>query len=111
MQSTDGDSEKDDTPKTLWFGSKSLKYPCTTAATALVYWHRFCDYAESKDSTLCGSLIVSSENDRIVLCSAILFLAGKATENIRRIREVVNVVRLMFGHKPEDFELTEVHYI
>jgi hypothetical protein len=107
MQVAEHKFDKGDIPKTLWFGSKALKFPCTTAATALIYWHRFSDYAAGGD-TNCQVLKLSSETDHIILCSAILFLAGKATEYIRRIREVVNVVRLLFGYKPEEFDLNEV---
>jgi hypothetical protein len=111
MQQIEHQFDKGDIPKTLWFGSKALKFPCTTAATALIYWHRFCDYATSGDNTERQAVKLSSETDHIILCSAILFLAGKATEYIRRIREVVNVVRLLFGYKPEEFDLNEVSMI
>jgi hypothetical protein len=46
--------------------------------------------------------------DQIILCSAILFLAGKATEKIRRIREVLNVVRYFYGFESNLLDLKEV---
>jgi hypothetical protein len=110
MQAVDQTFDKDDIPKTLWFASKALKFPCTTAATSLVYWHRFCEYMDNGSLQSNKGVSPSTESDHIILCSSILFLAGKATECIRRIREVVNVVRLLFGHKPEDFCISEVSY-
>lgn len=47
-------------------------------------------------------------DEKIILCTAILFLAGKSTENIRRIREVLNVVRYLHGLKSELLELKDV---
>jgi hypothetical protein len=47
-------------------------------------------------------------SDQIILCSAILFLAGKATERIRRIREVLNVVRFFYGFQSNLLDLKEV---
>lgn len=75
--------------------------PKVTAATAITYRHKYNGVMKSKRP---------SENtyDSIMLCSAILFLAGKSTENIRRIREVLNVVRHLYGFKSELLELRKV---
>jgi hypothetical protein len=72
-----------------------------TAATAITYRHKYNGVMK---------LNRPSENtyDSIMLCSAILFLAGKSTENIRRIREVLNVVRHLYGFKSEMLELRKV---
>lgn len=91
-----------DIPKILWCSSKALKFPCTTAAISLIYWHRFCDYSNN------DSIKEASESNDIVVCSSILFLAGKATEHIRRIREVMNVVRFLFAHRDDSFGIAEV---
>ena len=79
---------------------KVLLFPIsvkTTAATAMVYYHKYCDVM--KDNIM---------SEKIVLCSAILFLAGKSTENIRGIRGVVNVVRHLYGFAPDSLELRQV---
>ena len=79
---------------------KALSSPLsvkTTAATAMAYYHKYCDVM--KDNIM---------SEKIVLCSAILFLAGKSTENIRGIRGVVNVVRHLYGFAPDSLQLRQV---
>lgn len=49
--------------------------------------------------------------NEIILCSAILFLSGKSTENIRGIRAVLNVVRCLFGFEPDVLGLREVKMV
>ena len=72
-----------------------------TAATAITYRHKYNVVMKSKRPP-------ENVYDSIMLCSAILFLAGKSTENIRRIREVLNVVRHLYGFKSEMLELRKV---
>jgi hypothetical protein len=60
-----------------------IKLSKTTAATAATYLHH--SLKDEKD--------FSDAAESVVLSSALLFLAGKSTENIRRIRDVLNAVR------------------
>jgi hypothetical protein len=65
------------------------------------YFHKYNELMASK-------VVMKNTADQIILCSAILFLAGKATENIRRIREVLNVVRHLNGLNAESLSLRQV---
>ena len=67
----------------------------------MAYHHTYCEVMKSK-------VTPKSIEERVVHCSAILFLAGKATENIRGIRGVLNVVRHLCGLKPDSLELRKV---
>ena len=67
----------------------------------MIYCHKYSIVTES-------ALKLDVVEEKIILCTAILFLAGKSTENIRRIREVLNVVRYLHGLKSEQLELKEV---
>ena len=67
----------------------------------MIYCHKYSIVAESAQR-------LELVDEKIILCTAILFLAGKSTENIRRIREVLNVVRHLHGLKSELLELKEV---
>ena len=70
----------------------------------MIYCHKYSTVTESAQKQ-------ESIDEKIIICAAILFLAGKSTENIRRIREVLNVVRHLFGLKSELLELKEVTFI
>lgn len=78
-----------------------LFFKQTTAATAMSYYHKHNQVMALKTSHF-------EISDQIILCSAILFLAGKATERIRRIREVLNVVRYFYGFESNLLDLKEV---
>ena len=84
----------------LFKGSKNLLYPSTTAFTSLIFYHKYATYKLAN--------ISSTDDDEIILCASILFLAGKATEQIRRIRDTLNTVRSQFGHKPDELDLNQV---
>ena len=86
----------------LFRSGKALRFPIQTTATALVYYHRYCDFCEQQNRPV-STLPTKTKSN---LFTAILFLAGKATENIRRIREVLNVVRYLHsGSRPEELAL------
>ena len=67
----------------------------------MAYFHKYCEVMKAK-------LPLTKRTDVIVLTSAILFLAGKSSENIRGTRGVLNVVRHLHGLSPESLELRQV---
>jgi hypothetical protein len=88
----------------LFRSGRALRFPVQATATALVYYHKYCTFCEQQHKPV-SSLPTSSKTNLFI---AILFLAGKATENIRRIREVLNVVRFLYGgNRPEELGLRD----
>lgn len=88
----------------LFRSGKALRFPIQTTATALTYYHRYCNFCEQQQRPVSILPTIAKTN----LFIAILFLAGKVTENIRRIREVLNVVRYLYsGYRPEELALRD----
>ena len=107
---------------------RSLDFPIQATATAMVFYHKVSKYeretaarsessgggsgggggSSSDRSTKAPAPGTAASNAKINMLTAILFLAGKSTENIRRIREVLNVVRYLYGgHRPDDLSLND----
>lgn len=51
------------------------------------------------------------ERDAVVVLTAILFLVGKVSEEVRRPRDVLNTVRFTFGHAPETLVMGEAYHL
>ena len=75
--------------KFLFISSSRLKYPIETAATSIAILHRY--------GNAMGDTRLLSSN-YVVMISSILFLAGKSTENFRRVKEILTVVLRVFDH-------------
>lgn len=76
-----------------------------------MYSRRYFDHSEASSSS---GLSCAAEGDRRLLCATLLFLAGKLTENQRRLRDVVNVTNVLFHHagdpSPKDLRLDDSSY-
>ena len=79
-----------DTAKVIFKASQKLLYPIETAFCALSNFHRYANEV--------GDLKIQKTNF-VVLVSSFLFLAGKSTEQFRKISEVLLVVLRIGGYK------------
>jgi len=74
----------------LFIASNKLGIANTTASICVVIFHRYVDF-KGMDKLL--------SDDRVVLCSAVLFLGSKVDEDCRPLRDVINVVYRLFNNE------------
>jgi transcription initiation factor TFIIIB Brf1 subunit/transcription initiation factor TFIIB len=70
--------------------SQKLEYPAWEASRAAILTHKYV-------ACFGATEIFASDKTELIFTAALLFLCGKASENIRSIRDVVNVVRRCKG--------------
>ena len=75
--------------------SVGLKYRNEIAAFGVIIMHRYMNHLKSINSSY------KLENNSILI-SAILFLAGKLNEDVRTIRDVINVTSYYLSDGPID---------
>lgn len=81
----------------LFVASVKLQLPNTTGVYSIVLMHRYLDYFEKSSSSLPSSRGVEKDEDLVILLGALIFLASKLTESCRRIRDVCNIARWVYG--------------
>lgn len=74
----------------IYTSSSKLGIANTTASICVVIFHRYMNF-KGVDKLLA--------DDRVVLCSAILFLGSKVDEDSRPLRDVINVVFRLFNNE------------
>ena len=101
--------EKAQLVRILFEASVKLEMPVILPAKASIYLHKYLDACEN--SALPEMIRVKqnqtleyNERRTVVLLSALLFVSGKASEYIRNIRDIVNVVRKCLGKGVETLE-------
>lgn len=99
----------------LFAASRTLYFEHHLASKACHYLHRYIGFMtetpppSSPPFTLLGAG-GDDEADGVVVLSAILFLVGKVSEEVRRPRDVLNSVRFTFGHTPETLTMGEGYH-
>jgi len=61
---------------------RTLLLPNTAVAVAMTFLHRYCSLAAAG----------TTQEDTVVLHTAVVYLASKTTENLRMIRDIYNMV-------------------
>lgn len=72
---------------------------------AISYFHRFLNFTEKTSSTMDPNFV---QVDDILFLSSLIYLSCKVCEEVRRIRDVANVVKSLHGIEVEKFEFDEV---
>ena len=95
---------------------RALYFENHLAATACIYLHRYIKFMTESQvpaglALLQGDDEAASGRDGIIVLTATLFLVGKCAEEVRRPRDVLNVVRSTFGHLPDTLEMGEAYHI
>jgi len=86
----------------IFTASEKLEYPAWEASRAAVLVHKYIAYFGSIE-------IRSSDQRELIFLASVLFLCGKASENIRSIRDVINVVRRCKGLDIDSLETGDAY--